>query len=97
MDDKPISRDLDRLLEFYAALSLEEREHWTFCAVIRRLIVECSEPGKDKYNEERAEEWREIAYALGDNDPDCSGLGHWAGEVKKHSAALRKIIEGGAA
>lgn len=92
MSSKPISKDLDRLLGIYSSMRPEDAENSKFVLALQRLIVDAAPNSEAAYNAERAEEWREIAYALGDNDPDCSGLGHWAGEVKKHADAIRKII-----
>jgi hypothetical protein len=92
--EKPISKDLDRLLEFYASLSLEEREHYDFCRTVRRLIAECAEGGEAEYNKERTEEWREIVSALGDNDPDCAGMGYWSDMIVRNAKEISKIIRG---
>lgn len=95
MNDKPISKDLDRLLGIYASMRPEDAENCKFVLALQRLIVDAVADG-DQYNADRAEEWREIAYALGDNDPDCSGFGYWSGEVKKHAEEIRKVIKEGA-
>jgi hypothetical protein len=89
--EKPISKDLDRLLGIYESMRPEDAENCKFVLALQRLIANAA-VGGDQYDAERAEEWREIAYALGDNDPDCSGMGHWSGEVKKHAPAIHKII-----
>ena len=94
MSSKPISKDLDRLLGIYSSMRPEDAENSKFVLALQRLIVDASEAA---YNAERAEEWRQIAYALGDNDPHCSGIGHWAGEVEKHAEEIRKVINKGAA
>lgn len=91
MSGKPISKDLDRLLGIYESMRPEDAENGKFVLALQRLIAKAA-GGDDQYDAERAEEWREIAYALGDNDPDCSGMGHWSGEVKKHAEAIHKII-----
>jgi hypothetical protein len=97
MNDKPISKDLDRLLGIYSSMRPEDAENCKFVLALQRLIVDAAPNSWAAYEAERAEEWREIAYALGDNDPDCSGIGHWSGEIKKHAEAIRKVINGEAA
>ena len=97
MSSKPISKDLDRLLGIYASMRPEDAENCKFVLALQRLIVDAAPNSWAAYEAERAEEWREIAYALGDNDPDCSGIGTWSGEIKKHSEAIRKVINGEAA
>lgn len=47
------------------------------------------------YLNARHDEWERIAKALGDNDPECSGFGYWAGVIEAHSKQIRKIIERG--
>jgi hypothetical protein len=92
MDDKPVSKDLDRLLGIYDRATIEELSDDRFMSSLRKLIVRAQHQGAS-YEAERAAEWERIAYALGDNEPVCSGFGHWAEQVEKHSEAFRKIIE----
>jgi hypothetical protein len=48
------------------------------------------------YLNARHDEWERIAKALGDKEPECSGIGYWAGIIETHSKEIRKIIEKGA-
>ena len=97
MSGKPISKDLDRLLGIYESMRPEDAENDKFVLALQRLIVDAAPNSLAAYDADRAEEWREIAYALGDDDPDCSSIGHWSGEVKKHAEDIRKAINKGAA
>lgn len=97
MSNKPISKDLDRLLGIYASMRPEDAENSKFVLALQRLIVDAAPNGWAEYDADRAEEWRKIGYALGDDDPDCSSIGHWSGEIEKHAEAIRKVMSGEAA
>jgi hypothetical protein len=45
------------------------------------------------YYKDRYTEWERIVSALGDPDPDCSGIGFWADEIESHCEEIKKILK----
>lgn len=44
------------------------------------------------YYKTRHDEWERIANALGDNDPELSSFGYYAGLIESHAEEIKKIV-----
>ena len=90
-----ITNTLKTLLSIYdnSSQNSDDLFDQNFMATIRQLIIHESNEGLS-YEAERENEWRRIAEALGDNEPDCSGFGFWAGEIEAHADAIKAILRG---